>query len=185
MRKNGIFHPSDRLIVPGDDQRSVIVNRTAARNGYTRMPPLGSNTIDTEGVQLLTEWINGPLTSRQDYTAWRESNFGSPPNGGEPGVDDDLDGRTNREEFLTGTDPNKPDPAPDLALSTSGNNLEVTLPPLPGRGVSLLVSDDLVDWEKWDAAGNNGLPRDAANPVGFSIPATREKEFFRAAFEER
>ncbi len=183
LAENGTFHPDDRLIVLGNDQRSVIVNRAAARNNYTRMPPLGSNVIDTVGVQLLTDWINGPLTSHQDYTAWREINFGSPPTGGEPETDSDLDGRTNREEFLAGTDPKAFDLAPVLGISTSGNGMDLTLPNISGRGTILYVSDDLIAWEKWNAPGNNGLPRES--PAIFTIPTTGAKEFFRAGIEER
>lgn len=185
VAQNGTVSPSHRLIVPGNDQASVIVNRAAARNGYTRMPPLGSNVIDQVGVQLLTDWINGPLTSREDYSSWRERMFGNPPSGGAPDADDDLDGRTNREEFLARTNPKAVDLAPSLGMSISGNVLSFTLPAIPGRAVTLFVSEDLIDWEKWNARGNNGLPRDPASPATFIVPTTGTKEFFRAVFEER
>jgi len=53
-----IVDTSDRLVIPGDTANSIILNRAAAANGYSRMPPIGSNVIDHEGVALLTEWIN-------------------------------------------------------------------------------------------------------------------------------
>ncbi len=185
ISQNGSEHPGDRLIVPGLDQRSIVVNRAAARNDYTRMPPIGSNVIDAEGVQLLTDWINGGLTARQDYAGWRESIFGNPSVGGEEDGDDDIDGRTNREEFLAGTDPKATDLAPALGISVSGNGMDVTLPAIPGRGVTLYASEDLIDWEKWIAPGNDGLPRDPAAPAVFTIPTTQPMEFFRAGIEER
>ena len=43
--------------------------------------------------------------------------------------DDDLDGRTNWQEFLAGTNPTVVDAAPKLEMKMSGNNLEFTLPP--------------------------------------------------------
>jgi uncharacterized repeat protein (TIGR03806 family) len=46
-----------RLIAPGDAARSVLLARMNRRDGAA-MPPLGSNEIDTEGVQLITDWIN-------------------------------------------------------------------------------------------------------------------------------
>jgi uncharacterized repeat protein (TIGR03806 family) len=55
----GIGNP--RLIAPGSAARSVIVARVN-RTGTDAMPPLARHTIDTAGVQLLTDWING-LTS--------------------------------------------------------------------------------------------------------------------------
>jgi len=185
IAQNGVQHPSDRLVVPGNDQRSVIVNRAAARNGYSRMPPIASNVIDTEGVQLLTDWINGELVSRRDYTAWRESNFGSPPVGGLVGDDEDLDGRSNRQEFLAGTNPNAVDLPPALAMTMTGDNMDLSLPAILGRSVLLEFSNDLVDWEKWISAGNDGLPRDPASPATFTIPLTEPMQFFRARIEER
>jgi uncharacterized repeat protein (TIGR03806 family) len=47
-----------RLIAPGSAARSVVVARVN-RTGSDSMPPLARHTIDTAGVQLLTDWING------------------------------------------------------------------------------------------------------------------------------
>jgi uncharacterized repeat protein (TIGR03806 family) len=47
-----------RLIAPGSAARSVVVARVN-RTGADAMPPLARHTIDTAGVQLLTDWING------------------------------------------------------------------------------------------------------------------------------
>ena len=55
----GITDP--RLIAPGSAARSVVVARVN-RTGADAMPPLARHKIDTDGVQLLTDWIDG-LTS--------------------------------------------------------------------------------------------------------------------------
>jgi uncharacterized repeat protein (TIGR03806 family) len=47
-----------RLIAPGDAARSVVVSRVN-RTDANMMPPLARHTIDTAGVQLLTDWISG------------------------------------------------------------------------------------------------------------------------------
>jgi uncharacterized repeat protein (TIGR03806 family) len=47
-----------RLIAPGSAARSVVIARVN-RTGSDSMPPLARHTIDTAGVQLLTDWING------------------------------------------------------------------------------------------------------------------------------
>jgi mono/diheme cytochrome c family protein len=47
-----------RLIAPGSAANSIVVNRANRRDGEA-MPPLGSNQIDTAGVALLTQWIDG------------------------------------------------------------------------------------------------------------------------------
>ncbi|MGB5329072.1 MAG: PQQ-dependent sugar dehydrogenase [Gammaproteobacteria bacterium] len=49
---------SARLIAPGDAARSLIVARANRRDSHG-MPPLGSNLVDTGGINLLTSWING------------------------------------------------------------------------------------------------------------------------------
>ena len=47
-----------RLIAPGSAANSLIVNRMNRRD-CNAMPPLGSNLVDTAGVALMTQWING------------------------------------------------------------------------------------------------------------------------------
>jgi uncharacterized repeat protein (TIGR03806 family) len=47
-----------QIISPGDAARSVLVARMDDRLNDTAMPPLASNFIDTEGVVLITGWIN-------------------------------------------------------------------------------------------------------------------------------
>lgn len=49
---------SARLIAPGDAARSLIIERANRRDSHG-MPPLGSNRVDTSGINLLTSWING------------------------------------------------------------------------------------------------------------------------------
>jgi uncharacterized repeat protein (TIGR03806 family) len=46
-----------QLIAPGEAARSVVVSRVN-RTDANMMPPLARHTIDTAGVQLLTDWIN-------------------------------------------------------------------------------------------------------------------------------
>ena len=47
-----------RLIAPGDSARSLIVERAGRRDSHG-MPPLGSNVLDTAGISLLSNWIDG------------------------------------------------------------------------------------------------------------------------------
>ncbi len=47
-----------RLIAPGSAARSVVVARMN-RTGTDAMPPLARHIIDDDGVQLVTDWING------------------------------------------------------------------------------------------------------------------------------
>lgn len=47
-----------RLVAPGDPSRSVLFNRISTA-GRGRMPPVGSEVPDPQGVALLTRWILG------------------------------------------------------------------------------------------------------------------------------
>ena len=49
--------PNSRIITPGDPGTSLLVERTTRRDIHG-MPPLGSNLIDSAGVQLLSDWIS-------------------------------------------------------------------------------------------------------------------------------
>lgn len=60
------FHrPEDFTALPGNPDRSAILSRMKARDaigdgdfqGYSQMPPLGSNVVDPAGVALVEEWI--------------------------------------------------------------------------------------------------------------------------------
>ena len=61
--------PLNKLVVPGSTARSIVRHRVAATNGFTRMPPLGSNVIDQRNVPLLHIWITGELATRHTYAA--------------------------------------------------------------------------------------------------------------------
>ena len=58
--------PADHLIRSGSRDHSAIWNRINAReavnvsyNGYTQMPPLGTNAFDPDAIALLGAWIDG------------------------------------------------------------------------------------------------------------------------------
>ena len=163
------------MIVPGDHGKSVIWNRAAAANGFTRMPPLASSEIDQVGIDLLREWIDGTLPENQTYNQWRLERFGSLVSAeGEPGEDPDGDGRDNRHEFLTRTDPES-----GASLWNPGlvvNDTWLSFQNLENRSIRVESSTNLLDWKLWDQPGNDGLPvsgptrnypRDPADPGRF------------------
>ncbi len=55
--------PDLRLLVPGDPARSLLWHRLAGSAGFSRMPPLATNVADTQGIALLTDWIETNLAS--------------------------------------------------------------------------------------------------------------------------
>ncbi len=183
---SGVLHPDDRLLVPDQEDRSVIVHRASVRNGYTRMPPLASSVIDPAGVQLLKDWIESALPGRQSYDQWKTSLLGArPPADQLLDADPDGDGRSNRTEFLEHTQPLVPDGGPVPAASLEEGMFRLHLPELPGRGVRLEGSSNLVNWSDFPETGNDGLERAPGAPWQLEFPATGNRRFFRAVIEER
>lgn len=60
------FGPDARVVVPGRPQDSVLVARMQSRHLQVQMPPLGTQLPDTEGLALVTSWINHPLLARKE-----------------------------------------------------------------------------------------------------------------------
>jgi hypothetical protein len=51
------FAPARARIAPHAPEASVVVERMRARDPVTQMPPLGSQLVDREGVELVSAWI--------------------------------------------------------------------------------------------------------------------------------
>jgi hypothetical protein len=48
--------PDARLVAPGAPDRSVLLHRISLR-GAGQMPPLASNRVDEQGLELMREWV--------------------------------------------------------------------------------------------------------------------------------
>ncbi len=51
--------PNARIVAPGTPGSSVLLERIDQRGTGVTMPPLASNLVDDQGVQLITAWISG------------------------------------------------------------------------------------------------------------------------------
>jgi len=151
--------PAARLILPGDPDRSVVLQRVAASNGFTRMPAIGSSVVDPEGVALLTEWVGEVLPDRQDWESWTDHHFGS-STGPErdPDSDPDGDGYTNEAEFTAATDPLKARHRPEVDVSVTGDEITLRFNVPENRSWQVEWSAGLGNWQPWDIPGNNGVP---------------------------
>ncbi len=176
-------NPANKLVVPGDTTHSIVLNRIAVTNGFTRMPPIASNVIDTANVQLLTTWINGELATRQTYDAWRTLNF-EPDNdpSGSPAADPDGDGSSNQDEFLAGTDPHSGSSYLHPLVTYTGGNATLSFSMPINRSFRVLTSTALDQWVPWDIPENQGLPR-LGGPVQITRPADPQR-FFRVELKE-
>jgi uncharacterized repeat protein (TIGR03806 family) len=177
-------NPANRLIVPGDVNHSIVLNRIATTNGFTRMPPLGSNELDQANIALLSDWIANTLPSRQTYADWRLAQFGSASSPeGDPAADPDSDQHLNRDEYLSGTPPTTGSTpfAPSLSVTGSALTLSLTLP--SDRSFQVETSPDLITWSLWDVPGNQGLPS-SGGPINLISPLTGSQQFFRVRLWE-
>jgi uncharacterized repeat protein (TIGR03806 family) len=175
---------ANKLVVPGDTLHSIVLNRVAGTNGFTRMPPLASNVTDSSGATLLATWINGELASRQTYDAWRIAEFEPDEDpAGAPTEDPDSDGFTNREEYLAGTDPlgGSSRFTPTATMNAGQVTLSFGVP--VNRSYRIETSEDLGEWTPWDIPGNQPLPV-AGGVVEITLPTADPMRFFRVELIE-
>ncbi|TQV80005.1 PQQ-dependent sugar dehydrogenase [Aliikangiella coralliicola] len=48
-----------RIIAPGESARSVLLARVSSLNAEHRMPPLATQVVDAQAVEVIENWING------------------------------------------------------------------------------------------------------------------------------
>lgn len=145
---------SNRVVVPGDLQHSVLLRRIEGT--APRMPPLATRELDQGAIALLQDWIGTGLTNRQSFADWQVAYFGSTtaPGSG-PGEDPDGDGWNNRFEYLTYSDPLfGSDRWPDPVVTASNGLATVSFYRAENRSFVIERSTNLLDWVFWDVAGN-------------------------------
>ncbi len=180
------LNDADRLLVPGNVDRSVIWSRIAEANGYSRMPPLASNVIDEVGRDKIRDWILQDLPNRQTYPQWRLQQFG---NGfsfdGEPTTDFDSDGLTNLEEFLLKLPPAAPSVAPSpLIQMSNASSITIDYPEFTDRRTVIETSDDLIQWDLWGVTGNTPDAPTSDMMQSLTGSAPDAHKFFRMSVRE-
>ena len=147
---NNLGDGSNRVVVPGDTTHSVLLSRIIS-NGMIRMPPVGSNLIDTQGVALVTAWI-GELTGYVSFEDYQVLHFGSTNAPGAGANEDfDMDGANTRLEWLTGGDPTntvQPD-AYHVDIATTDGKADILFDRLANVGYEVEVSTNLLVNEWW------------------------------------
>ena len=168
--------PANKYIVPGDPSHSLVLNRIAAANGFSRMPPLGSSELDQTNIQLITDWINGELAENPLYDQWRDGFFASLDPEGEKGADPDGDGVTNYDEYLLGSSPVS-GANPWQASLADG---KLAFPRQSRRYYAIETSDDLGTWEPWSIPEIDSVYQTTDTITEIPLPADPGgKKFFR------
>lgn len=171
---------ANRFVVPGDAAHSMLLRRQQG-NGISRMPPLGTFERDLVNEQLVIDWI-ATLTTRQSFTQWLAAQ--SPPVGG-ASDDADGDGRSNRLEFLTGTNPNASSSSWSYGvLQQSGGNFTAQFTQPANRAAIVEVSSDLLSWQTWNVPGNQPTYPATDTVRTITAPVTGTERFFRVRFSE-
>ncbi|BCU78498.1 PQQ-dependent sugar dehydrogenase [Luteolibacter sp. LG18] len=177
--------PLNRLIVPGDTGRSVLFKHLLATDGFSRMPPLATSELNQASIDLVSEWINQDLPSRQNYASWRLASFGSATSArGEATADPDSDGQSNRDEYLTGTSPTHPNAQPAPTLKITGNQAALSFDLPSNRSFQIQTSPDLKTWHPWNIPGNGGLPTKAGTATLSGPIDPGDRHFFRVIIRE-
>lgn len=181
LATNSGADPANRLIVEGDTDHSIVLNRIALTNGFTRMPPIGSSELDQESITLLTDWINSLGASPQTYEEWRIEQFGdaSLPIG-EADANPDGDASTNFEEFLAGTDPLSGGSFFRPQLSISGGSLTVEFTTTEARNFQIESSVDMETWMPW----NSGVSQAGALTSVMDVIPGDAQRFYRIVLSE-
>ena len=174
--------PLNQLVVPGDTNHSVILQRVAG-NGFSRMPPLATHQLDLNAINLLESWISGELTNYQSFADWQIAHFGSTnAPAAAAWADPDGDGANNYVEYLTQTDPLNASDVWKLAISVNGGLINVSYPQVPNLGVVIDSSTDLFNWAPWDIPGNQLIFGSSAGVQFLQAPFTpvTPEQYFRA-----
>lgn len=176
---------ANKYIVPGDTLHSIVLNRMAATNGFSRMPPLATSEIDNDDVALVAAWINSGQPARPLYETWRATYFASGDPNGDRAADPNHNGLTNYQEYLLGNNPLGGTPwSSGLLGSSTPDHYNLSFLRHAFRRYNILISPDLVNWQRWNVPQNTSdyTTADQLEAIDFTTPES--KYFFRLEVSE-
>lgn len=174
--ENNGGNPANQYIVPGDTTHSIVLNRMAATNGFSRMPPIATRETDPADIQLITDWINNSLPTRTIYQQWRDGYFTALDPNGDKTADPDGDGISNYEEYLRGSSPVSGSGSWQAAVS--GGSLQFLRESY--RYYSIQTSDTLGNWQPWSIPELENSYQTTDEQIQIPLPANPGgKQFFR------
>jgi uncharacterized repeat protein (TIGR03806 family) len=143
--------PNGRVITPGSLDHSMLLTRISYLSSATfHMPPLATTVLNTEAVNLLSEWITNGLAIYQSFADWQLAFFNSVdlPTAA-PGADPDGDGAINQLEYLIGSNPLLPSDALKMSTQLKAASVQIIFPRLANRAYEVQWSTNLSDANSW------------------------------------
>jgi hypothetical protein len=149
--------------------------------GVPRMPPLATNQLDPEAIQLINDWIVQSLPQRQNFPQWQTAHFGSVgASEAQANADPDGDGQDNQHEFFANTDPTVASSfLPPVTLTPSGNQLVLSFSQPANRSALVETTTDFATWALWDVPGNSPAYPVSPRTVTFQLIPNGNRAFFR------
>jgi hypothetical protein len=179
-------NPLDRVIAPGDELHSVLYQRIANLNA-SHMPPLATTVLDTNDIALVRAWISD-LAGYESFATWQSRIFGStnaPTALAE--ADPDLDGLSNYEEYLLGTDPKEVSAAASIHIQADGNGLaHLIFDRIANRDFEVEATGSLGGerWQSLDTSANRPFYSITNSPAQVVDPTAGTNHFYRLRIYE-
>ena len=147
---NTMGNANNRVVRPGSLEESMILNRISRLDNF-RMPPLGTATLDTQAIALVSAWITNDLPSYRSFADWQMTYFNATntPDAA-ASADPDGDRANNSVEWLTGTNPtNSADFWPGVTPQLTGDVLTMSYPRVANRGFEVQANTNITNTTGW------------------------------------
>jgi hypothetical protein len=145
------FDPNGRVISPGSLDHTMMFYRISNLNSF-HMPPLATTVVNTEAVNLLSEWITDGLANYQSFIDWQLAFFNSTDlPAAAPEADPDCDGAANQLEYLAGSNPLLRGDAWRISIQPRASSVQILFPRLANRAFEVQWTTNLQDVKSWVA----------------------------------
>ena len=149
---------SNKVVVPGSPDHSMLLNRISTLNPGRHMPPLATTLPDTQAIALVSRWITNQLSGYRTFAQWQVDYFGSTnAPAAQSGADPDKDGANNFAEYLSATAPTNAAAAWRIGIERNGPDVSLTYPRLINRGVEWQWATNPAApsaWQFWNVPAN-------------------------------
>ncbi len=173
---------ANRVVKPGDPDHSMLLARIRDL-GVGHMPPLATHELNSEGINLLHDWIQNELPAYEAFSDWQIRYFGDVnASAASPMADPDRDGSPNYLEYLTRGNPVSGSDPWKIQARSLGDRIVVSFPQLARRGFELQSTSTPNDRNSWmavDAIGNEPFFSNQDRPATIEDRINSGAKFYR------